>query len=598
MSGCNSLGWGVRSGSALFALVFMVSVSMAQMPDNLMVVVPNYIATGGPAVGAFGYDPTTDTLWVAGYGGSAWIRKVTNVTGAQAFEEMVSPSEWVRFTKTNPSFSGGSPICGSLLLNPLTIFDTDGVTPLYPPYTQAWIIDANSVIGDLSSTKRPDLTKRVYRYNLQVPADFDASTVMTPLVTLQQMADVIGLDPPSTTSDVGRQFAWSSDGQSLYFNDGSSSYGGIWKVRVATGALTRIFAADAASSGPPPYVAIECEPCVLHTSVRDLDPDNPAVGDQILFRGSSASGNVGGLDYLVDTGTSVLGPYALFTEAELERFIQWNGRYLARPANPDETDPGVDVDKVVSISSITTLGGDIYFFETTGGAVWRLDGQGRLAVVMSKAQRVQYNTVLGASNVLQTTMLRLQFFRQAPYATITVPQFLFQDAASNRLVGGLLAFKTGDFNRDNNVDEADLALFKNMIITPIRTFYDAAKKTYYESPSDANGNDLIGDGPAYVEYLKYDLNGNGLVTARDRVMLWKFMYPGKSPCDFDLDGDVDQEDFGYLQACITGPGIALSDADCYFGLLDEDGDIDEDDVSLFATCLSGPAVPASADCLD
>lgn len=563
---------------------------MAQMPDNLTVAVPNSTATGGPAVGAFGYDPTADTLWVAGYGASAWIRKVMNVTENPSYEEMVSPSEWARFTKTNPDFSGGMPICGGLSLNPLTIYDVDGVTPLYPPYSQAWIADANSLVKD--PTNRFDLTKRIYRYNLQVPSGGHAGTVMTPVVTLEQMANTIGLDPPGTVSNIGRKFAWSSDGQSIYFNDSSSAYGGIWKVRVATGALSRIFRDDA----PGPAVRVETEPCVVHTSVRDLDPLNPAEGDQILFRGSTASGNVGGLDYLIDTGTSILGPYALYTEAQLERFIQWNGRYLGRPAAADGADPGTDPDERVSIASIEILGTDLYLHEAVNDSVWRLDSQGRMAAVVTKPQRVKFNEANGAtSNILQAGMLRLQFFRQAPFAHFTVPEFLFQDPCK-KLVGGLLAFQTGDFNRDGEVDEADRELFKAMALTPIRTLYDAKARLYYEAPVDEDGNDLIADGPAYVEYLKYDLNGNGLVTARDRFILWKFMYPGKSPCDFDLDGDVDQDDFGHLQVCISGSDHAVSDPDCYDALLDEDQDVDQEDVDVFVSCRTGPAIPPAGDC--
>ena len=31
--------------------------------------------------------------------------------------------------------------------------------------------------------------------------------------------------------------------------------------------------------------------------------------------------------------------------------------------------------------------------------------------------------------------------------------------------------------------------------------------------------------------------------------------PPMAKCDFDHDGDVDQEDYGRFQTCYTGPGI-------------------------------------------
>ena len=35
------------------------------------------------------------------------------------------------------------------------------------------------------------------------------------------------------------------------------------------------------------------------------------------------------------------------------------------------------------------------------------------------------------------------------------------------------------------------------------------------------------------------------------------------PGDFDKDGDVDQSDFGHLQACYTGPGTDITDPECF-----------------------------------
>jgi PKD repeat protein len=65
------------------------------------------------------------------------------------------------------------------------------------------------------------------------------------------------------------------------------------------------------------------------------------------------------------------------------------------------------------------------------------------------------------------------------------------------------------------------------------------------------------------------------------------------PGDFDGDGDIDQKDFGHLQACYSGSGEQQTDPDCLDAILDGDGDVDASDFAIFQTCMSGPNVPAS-----
>ncbi len=69
------------------------------------------------------------------------------------------------------------------------------------------------------------------------------------------------------------------------------------------------------------------------------------------------------------------------------------------------------------------------------------------------------------------------------------------------------------------------------------------------------------------------------------------------PGDFDDDGDVDQEDFGRMQICLTGAGIAQLEPSCARARLDSDTDVDGDDVNLFIRCFSGPERLATPDCL-
>ncbi|NLE56892.1 MAG: hypothetical protein GX616_00915 [Planctomycetes bacterium] len=68
--------------------------------------------------------------------------------------------------------------------------------------------------------------------------------------------------------------------------------------------------------------------------------------------------------------------------------------------------------------------------------------------------------------------------------------------------------------------------------------------------------------------------------------------------DFDLDGDVDQEDFAHLQACVSGQGITQASPVCQNALLDDDDDVDQEDLAIFQACLSGPGVLADLRCGD
>jgi hypothetical protein len=69
------------------------------------------------------------------------------------------------------------------------------------------------------------------------------------------------------------------------------------------------------------------------------------------------------------------------------------------------------------------------------------------------------------------------------------------------------------------------------------------------------------------------------------------------PGDFDGDGDVDQEDFGFFQHCLSGYAIPFA-AGCDAADLQQDNDVDLDDFIIFQRCFAGPDVSASPDCAD
>ena len=65
--------------------------------------------------------------------------------------------------------------------------------------------------------------------------------------------------------------------------------------------------------------------------------------------------------------------------------------------------------------------------------------------------------------------------------------------------------------------------------------------------------------------------------------------------DFDLDFDVDPDDFGSFQACFSGPATPAPPG-CTAEDLDHDDDVDQSDFGIFQRCLSGPEVPADPEC--
>lgn len=90
----------------------------------------------------------------------------------------------------------------------------------------------------------------------------------------------------------------------------------------------------------------------------------------------------------------------------------------------------------------------------------------------------------------------------------------------------------------------------------------------------------------------FDSSGHNAVFRKSVAVRLYPVYLG----DFDDDGDVDQDDFGHLQACLSGAGNAQQDAACQDARLDGDADVDAEDLSLFQGCMSGAGRFPAARC--
>ena len=82
------------------------------------------------------------------------------------------------------------------------------------------------------------------------------------------------------------------------------------------------------------------------------------------------------------------------------------------------------------------------------------------------------------------------------------------------------------------------------------------------------------------------VNGFGTTTG----VVWQFTTQSFTG-DLNDDLDVDQEDFGYFQACFSGAGIDLTPG-CESADFNVDGDVDQDDFAVFQNCMAGPNRPS------
>ena len=67
--------------------------------------------------------------------------------------------------------------------------------------------------------------------------------------------------------------------------------------------------------------------------------------------------------------------------------------------------------------------------------------------------------------------------------------------------------------------------------------------------------------------------------------------------DFDDDGDVDQDDFGHMQLCLSGTGVVQSDPNCFDARLAGSLDVGTADLAIFIQCHGGEGVMPGANCI-
>jgi autotransporter-associated beta strand protein len=482
--------------SVVLALAACSAAAHGQV-DNLAPV----LTTGGLLSGnlaAYTYDPTADTMFVTAYGNPAVV-KVSGVTppavqvaGPTVYESTLQ----LYYRNGDPNRGVTSPVQGGILLNPKPI----GANPAY---SLALIADGGNTRYSGSSTVDPAATKKFYTYNLQVAAiPGDGTDVFTTRATLANLQSVAG--SASTSNSLARQFAWSGDGQSIYFNDSSAAYGGLWKLGALSGSPQRLMAEDDTAS----------EPAVRTT----------AGVDQIFLSGGGSTGNLGGIDFVSHNGTTTSARQVAVSAATLSDFFEVSGTMPSQ-----------------RVQSLTTVGDDLYFVFYTNASstkpesrypgVYRYDAEGRLSKVVNKTQRA---AALGGVSLVVDRLQSRTIAVTGSSGTFSATQLLYRESGVNT-VAGATAFKPVDFNRDNQVTAADLTLF-----APQVTIRGQVKTNVADLTFDMNGNDT-------VDWKDVQIVEGFLNYVADPALAGRIVPTLPIQADADLNGVVDFTDFQVMQ---------------------------------------------------
>jgi autotransporter-associated beta strand protein len=522
------------------ATAFFAGGSVARAQDAF---VKYYTAT---AQGIGGFAPSGNDFYHANFSPNAGFAKYSfsgtwtgttyvGATDMQTFEQSLSVAGSGSLPTTP---SGGLPVVGGIVLNPTTLtINRVGVGPvIYAPGTLGFVIDSPTNVLS-GTTTRYDLTKVGYFYDLrQVGAavgggvDRNANgtaewnDVFEPLFSKADMRTVAGY-AGTTSPNTSRHFAYSTDGQSVYFVDSSNANitGGLWKVNLTGTGSTALSRILTATNG------ITVEPTVVSSSVRDFGGGS---GDQIVVIGSAEyapNPNAGGISYVVDNGTSVSAAKTLLSQKQLQGFLETS-------AVPNTQATGSD------------SSGNVYFYNAGEGGVFKYDVNGRLSKVFSRPEQIAFDTAVagGTSSTVTVTDMKFRTVSYTgPGGPFNVGQLLYADSTTAVRAGvGVNLFTPGDFDRDNDVDATDIAAFKTKL--GLRGVVVASVGT--TSPfTQVNGTNL-----------KYDLNGSSTTASVSGVAIdWKDVkifqqYAGLSDGDVNMDFAVDSTDLATLGANYTG----------------------------------------------
>ena len=494
--------WSPGRRAAWLVMVLCATAALGDLAHGQVDNLSPVLTTGwflGSQLAAYTYDPSADTMYVTAYGNPAVVRvtDVSSVGSQTALPTVYEGTLQLYYRDGDPNRGVTSPVQGGILLNPKPI----GANPAY---SLALIADGGNTRYPALSTVDPSVTKKFYAYNLGVAAiPGNGTDVFTTRATLANLQSEAGT--ASTSNSLARQFAWSGDGQSIYFNDSSAGFGGLWKLGALAGNPRRLMAEDDTNSEP-----------AVRTS---------GVIDRIFLSGGGSTGNVGGIDFVTHDGTTTSARQIAVTAATLANFFEASGTMPSQ-----------------RIQSLTNVGDDLYFIfynnassskpESRYPGIYRYDAQGRLSKVVNKTQR---SAALGGGNLVLDRLQSRTIAVTGTSGTFAATQLLYRESGINA-VAGATAFKPVDFNRDNAVTAADLALFVPQVTIRGEVQTSVASLAY-----DMNGNDT-------VDWKDVQIVEGFLDYAADPTLAGRIVPTLPIQADADLNGVVDFADFQAMQA--------------------------------------------------
>jgi hypothetical protein len=597
-------------GAAAILQGILTVLAIGAVPDTITVLVPsNHVSYGGTfggPIGGYVYQSSGDRFYVSTYGSGRGIRVF--VGPEQPFPLRPDPNyplenplqtddgkSWQCATDSDlfrvmgaTSFEGGTTILTSHLLNG-AVLNPQPVTVNGYTYGagELAVLSNNTTSSTVALTKRlitwdfreiwsptnkqPDRANAEYAPGILEVDHFGQqygygctnwNDAYNCLMTLGNMADAIGASVPfPITSDNmgGRRATFSSDGSKVYFIAMDSRTGrqftGVWSVELSTKEVHRLF-----DDTPSVDVRTCSEPASVSIGVRNFTGQNyPAGVNQVLFNGTEASGNVGGINALADGDSA--DPNIIYPVVDAQQLLAMLGM-----------DPNTEPVSRPKVWSITVdAEGNVYFYLNSPNGLYQYDTEGRLLCIVNKLQHFAFNMLVLNSNSTNTAYNRLDLREVSnPYdpnhPDDKIIQLMFM-SVGGKCVAGANVYKPIDFDRDGQVTVADLNFFK----TQIRKTWDGA---------DPNVPD---DSQEYLDYIRADLNGDGdlndtrtyttgpSVTEEDREVLWQFVRPG----DADLNHRIDMQDYA-----VVAFHFNESEKDWSQGDFDFDDDVDWNDFVL------------------
>ena len=405
----------------------------------------------------------------------------------------------------------------------------------------------------------------------------DWNDALNYILSFEDLVNAIGLTTYGIPqSDFNKDYigtfmpAFSSDGQKLYYVSrddrgfGVRMFTGIWVTELESGVTKRIFDDTGIDliegTVSDRNSVVRCEPAVVPVGLRNLTgyPYADDV-DQVLFNGSEVSGNMCGLNCLVDDGSDNPPVYQVIPGERILDFLGvdiYSLEYYGIDKDDSSTwpynyDPNSDTYEDRSewphMTSITSDDeGNIYCFIEDINTVIKYDTDGRLIALNDKIQMELLNRSQGELNEgfmqlkLQTRKVKADYSADE---AVMIPQVMFMGTGIDSVVG-IDVYPPCDFTRDGKVDINDVEFFAEQI----------------DISNDPNYLPGLED-PNIYDYAMADINGysslvsnrSGLVRTivdeKDVEVFYQFILPG----NLNMDNWVDLQDFAIIAANYYDP---------------------------------------------